>query len=208
MSVQSEITRISGKVTEQTALIEEIGTILDNKMSPEANITYNQSTKQITILTSVNIYPDAESIMYNGTRYVIPANSYAVTLTAPNATHGFELNTNGYYESTNKGVQNSASVCIVNLNIVETCTIKFSCINYAEKNYDYGILGKLNEPLSLDNTSDTNYAISFKGASSLAERVYNYSNVPIGAHTIYVKFRKDGSGDNYNDSLQFKISFL
>lgn len=48
------------------------------------------------------------------------------------ATYKFALNSNGYYESNNKGVNNSAAVCRVNIHAAKACTVTFKCINYAD----------------------------------------------------------------------------
>ena len=134
--------------------------------------------------------------------------SYSVD-TASGASYGFSLNSSGYYESTNKGVNNSASVCVVTLNITSLCDVVFSCINYAESNYDFGILSNLDTTLTTTNKADsTNVKKSFKGSSKSSVQTVTYSSVSAGTHTIYVKYRKDSSVNSNNDSFQFKISFI
>lgn len=122
------------------------------------------------------------------------------------ASYKFVLNSSGYYESNNKGVDNSAAMCRVNLKITKLSNITFKCINYAESNYDFGLLG------TLDTTMNTGYSDvstgvvkSFKGSSSSSVQTYKYSNVSVGNHFIDVKYRKDGSVSNNNDSLQFTV---
>ncbi len=121
------------------------------------------------------------------------------------ASYGFSLNSNGYYESTNKGVDNSASVCRVRLNLVSNSNIVFTCINYAESNFDFGILGKVNNGLLADNIVDTTYEKSFKGLSQSSPQTYTYTSVAKGERFIDVKYVKDGSQSSGNDSFQFKI---
>lgn len=121
------------------------------------------------------------------------------------ASYGFSLNSNGYYESTNKGVHNSASVCRVKLNLVSNSNIIFTCINYAESNFDFGILGKVNEGLLADNIVDTTYEKSFKGLSQSSPQTYTYTSVAMGERFIDVKYVKDGSQSENNDSFQFKV---
>ena len=111
-----------------------------------------------------------------------------------------------YYESTNKGVANSAAVCRVNFNLAAKSNITFSCLNYAESNYDFGILGNVDTALGTTSTVDSSYAKSFKGLSSSNWQTYTYTNVAAGTHFIDVKFRKDSSADSNNDSLRFKIT--
>ena len=119
--------------------------------------------------------------------------------------YGFSLNSNGYYESTNKGVNSSLSLCRVQLNLANTSNIIFTCINYAESNYDYGVLGKLDTALSTTTNTDSTYEKSFKGSSQSKTQVYTYTSVATGGHFIDVKYIKDDSQNSGNDSLQFKI---
>lgn len=84
-------------------------------------------------------------------------------------------------------------------------TATFNCINYAEANFDFGILSILDNTLLLSNTVDTtNVAKSFKGSSMSTVQTFAYT-VPVGEHFVYVKFRKDDSGNKNNDTFQFKV---
>lgn len=118
------------------------------------------------------------------------------------ATYGFVLNANGYYESTNKGVDSSFAMCKLNINNPDNKYVHIVCINYAEANYDYGIISQLDTPLSLDNKADGTYFYTFRYSNSSAEKILTYGQVH-GA--IYVKFLKDSGYNQYNDSLQFKV---
>lgn len=121
------------------------------------------------------------------------------------ATYKFALNSNGYYESNNKGVDNSAAVCRVNIHAAKACTVTFKCINYAESNYDFGLLGVLDAAMDTGySDTSTNVAKSFKGASQASEQTYSYT-VAKGDHFIDVKYRKDSSQSSNNDTLQFKV---
>lgn len=118
----------------------------------------------------------------------------------------FALNSNGYYESNNKGVNNSAAVCRVNIHAAKACTVTFKCINYAESNYDFGLLGVLDKEQNTGySDTSTNVAKSFKGSSSSSVQTYAYTNVAAGDHFIDVKYRKDSSQHSNNDSLQFTV---
>lgn len=122
------------------------------------------------------------------------------------ATYKFALNSNGYYESNNKGVSNSAAVCRVNIHAAKACTVTFKCINYAESNYDFGLLGTLDKAQDTGySDTSTNVAKSFKGSSSSSVQTYSYTNVAAGDHFIDVKYRKDSSQSFDNDSLQFTV---
>lgn len=118
----------------------------------------------------------------------------------------FVLNSNGYYESNNKGVNSSAAVCRVNIHAEKNCTVTFKCINYAESNYDYGLLGVIDKELNTGySDTSTNVQKSFKGSSTGSVQTYAYTNVAAGDHFIDVKYRKDSSQSSNNDSLQFTI---
>ena len=122
------------------------------------------------------------------------------------ASYKFELNSTRYYESNNKGVHDSAAVCRVNIHAAKTCTVTFKCINYAEADYDFGLLGTLDKALDtgyLDTS--TNVAKSFKGLSKPNVQTYAYTNVAAGDHFIDVKYRKNGGRSSYNDSLRFTV---
>lgn len=122
------------------------------------------------------------------------------------ATYKFTLNSNGYYESNNKGVNNSAAVCRVNIHAAETCTVTFKCINYAESNYDFGLLGVIDKEQNTGYSDiSTNVQKSFKGSSKSNVQTYAYTNVAKGDHFIDVKYRKDSSQSSNNDSLQFTV---
>lgn len=122
------------------------------------------------------------------------------------ATYKFALNSNGYYESNNKGVNNSAAVCRVNIHAAKACTVTFKCINYAESNYDYGLLGVIDKEQNTGySDTSTNVQKSFKGSSTGSVQTYAYTNVAAGDHFIDVKYRKDSSQSSNNDSLQFTV---
>lgn len=124
----------------------------------------------------------------------------------------FALNSDGYYESNNKGVNNSYALCKVTFNaLYDGCSLILDCINYAESNYDFGILSKLDTELNANSSVDSTDLIekSFKGSSMSSVQRYQYINISKGEHFIYIKFRKDGSNSSYNDSFQFKVvSFI
>ena len=144
-------------------------------------------------------------MIYNLPRKKPDENSFEVVAIS-GASYGFALNSNGYYESNNKGVDNSAAVCRVNIHAAKACTVTFKCINYAESNYDYGLLGVIDKELNTGySDTSTNVQKSFKGSSKSSVQTYAYTNVAAGDHFIDVKYRKDSSHSSNNDTLQFKV---
>ena len=119
--------------------------------------------------------------------------------------YGFALNANEYYESQNKGVDNSSALCRINFN-TQGKHLCLDCINYAENNYDFGILSNINSTLTLTNNQDTTGVFhNFKGASSETMQTVDYGAIEAGENFIYVKFIKNSSANEGNDSLQFKV---
>ena len=143
---------------------------------------------------------------YQGSGGSSGGNSYTVE-EVPNASYGFALNSDGYYESQNKGKSSSYAICKVVLNTVSTTDVVFDVINYAEGDYDYALFSTLDKTLNLNASADSsNVHKNFKGQQSVNVVKVTYANVPVGSHFIYVKFIKDGSQNDNNDSVQFKIS--
>lgn len=156
-------------------------------------------TKDITILLDKSLFGEQGGGESGGT------NTWSVE-DVSGASYGFALNSSGYYESKNKGYKNSYAICKVNLDIKSDCKMYVDCINYAESNYDYGLLSKLDTTLTLSYTADTsNVFKSFKGLQSPNVVAVDYGTITAGSHSIYVKFIKDSSQNSNNDTLQFKI---
>lgn len=161
---------------------------IDVKFRKDGSVNNNNDTLQFTV--------EIQEIGKEST--------YAVEA-VEGASYGFSLNSNGYYESTNKGVDSSLSLCRVKLNLINISNIVFTCINYAESNYDYGVLGRLDTALNTTTNTDSTYEKSFKGLSQSSPQTYTYTSVPMGERFIDVKYVKDGSQSTGNDSFQFKI---
>lgn len=125
---------------------------------------------------------------------------------ASGVSYGFELNGSGYYESQNRGVNNSCAMCVVSFHMPVSGTVTFSVINYAEDGYDYGLLGEIDGTLSTNASGDASgYYWSGKNNNLEYDQRVTYQ-MPAGDHEIYVKFFKDQYEGYGNDSLQFKVS--
>lgn len=121
------------------------------------------------------------------------------------ASYGFTYTSDGYYTSTNAGVDSSYSICKVTVSGMTSASIlTLSCISYGESNYDFGVIGKLDTELSTTYTDDENNILkSFKGLSS-ASTVEVSIEIPAGSHYFYIKYRKDSSQSSYGDYFKFK----
>lgn len=177
---------------------------------------------------TITIYPDDPSItviLDNGqdvsNRLVTvpgPRPSYTVD-TAPGASYGFTYSSSTeYYTSQNKGVGSSAAVARVSFNLPVRCLVTFQYINYAEATYDFGVFGKIDTTLSTagwnstsnagDSTTDAGLEqirLNTNSSNSANPQTLTYE-IPEGFHYIDVKFGKDQASDDYNDTLQFKIT--
>lgn len=119
------------------------------------------------------------------------------------ATYGFVLNSNGYYESTNKGVNSSYSVCRVNFVAPSEKNVDIWVINSGETSFDYGVIGNVDTALSTTITDDS---YSWKaGSNNSSEIIAVTLTISAGEHFVDIKYRKDSSQHTDNDSLQFRI---
>ena len=141
------------------------------------------------------------------------AESYSVETTG---SYGFALNSSGYYQSQNKGVDKSAAVCRVNFSVPVAATITFTFINYAEEGYDFGVFGNIDTALNDDyypagssgaSISDSSYRLACNTSTynKSSTQTLSYS-MNAGEHFIDVKFSKDDASYDNNDTLQFKVA--
>ena len=200
-----------------------------------AHIEYNCFAPKyaITLVSSGDGVVEGESIANEGSAYtakIIPDSGNAVSAvtdngenvlsrvdnvyadfaykvaTADGASYGFELKDDGFYESTNRGVANSASVSVVTFNLLEAKRITIEFINYGEAGYDYGLFSNIDTTLTVNSTADTaNVNINCKNYPSNSNVIKATYDFPAGEHFIYVKYRKDSGGDSGNDSLRFRV---
>lgn len=187
MSVASSLSSIAEKLT---SVLSKINTKLVEKGTTEA-ATLNDVDSKLDEISTGNISVD-------GSFQVVAVDG---------AAYGFEKQADEYWQSTNKGVSNSCSVCKVVFNMNTDGTAVFDCINYAEANFDYGVIGNVDTELSITDIDDTssNIAKSFKGYSSSNAQTYSML-ISSGEHFVYVKYRKDSSKDENDDMFKFKVS--
>ena len=122
-------------------------------------------------------------------------------------TYPFQLNSNGYYESTNKGQSSSYSYATLNYSGFNELVLE--CINSGEPSWDYGIISQPDVELrkSYENDGETGSPNVFHTFRD--EHSTNPVQITIpsdgGSHFITIKFRKDSSSAQGNDSFQFKV---
>ena len=184
-------TTLGTTVTDTNSAIITVGKNTgDTTRTLTETIPYKSSSYQVTIVQTAND--------------VKPPASWNVVSTG---TYPFQLNSNGYYESTNKGHDDSYSYATLNYEGFDELVLE--CINSSELSFDYGIISQpdvlLSESTSDDGaTGSTKVFKNFKGESST-----NPVQITIpsdgGSHFITIKFIKDSSTAEGNDSLQFKV---
>ncbi len=193
------------KCTSTLTITTTLGTTVTDTNT--ATITVGENTGDTTRTLT-------ETIPYKGSSYQVtivqtandvkPVTSWNVVSTG---TYPFELNTNGYYESTNKRHDSSYSYATLNYSGFDELVLE--CINSGESNYDYGIISQpdvlLSESIEDDGaTGSTKVFKNFKVESS-TNPVQITIPSDVGSHFITIKFRKDSSTSSGNDSLQFKV---
>lgn len=130
--------------------------------------------------------------------------------------YGFSLNSSGYYQSDNKGVDKTAAVSRVHFSLPTEATITFTFINYAEESYDFGVFG------NIDTALNTNYYPAGSGGATISDSSYKLAcntstynksstqtltySMSAGEHYIDVKYSKDDASAANNDTLQFKVA--
>lgn len=130
-----------------------------------------------------------------------PSGTWLVSAVS-NASYGFALNSNGYYESLNKGVDSSVALCKVTINNPGNKNVYFDCIKSSEAKYDNALLGKVGQVLSNKSEDDSEYFYSFKNDGGTVSTTISYGAV---SGDIYVKFYKDFMSAEGSDSFQFKV---
>lgn len=197
-------------ITSSDQNIITISNVVVNADNTAITFDINALTTEGNATINISIQGQEMSFDFTGNFKVyetIPESTYEV-VAVENASYGFELNGNGYYESKNKGVSSSYAICQVNISNSAGRRVYFDCINSGESNFDFGILSKVNTALSLSSNQDSgdSYFKSFAGQSSTNVQTVEYTDA-IDNCFIQVKYIKDGSGDQGNDTLQFKVRF-
>ena len=180
-------------------------------ISTSTSAPYNTTNLSFTPTTqgaSYTYYAYFNKLSGNIVKYVSKNSATYSDISVSNISgHQFKQNADGFWESQNWGIHNSYALAKVSFTLTNTANVVFDVINYAESAYDFGIFSNLNSTLTSSNTADsTNVKKSFKGLASSAVQNVIYENVSPGTYYVYVKYRKDGSANANNDSLQFRIA--
>lgn len=184
-------------------------TRVENGTSETITITPSDPQLTLALDNGVDITPQ---LVYHGGQQP----TYTVAQ-APNASYGFVLNANNFYESNNKGQSQTVAVARISFSLPRASLVTLKYINYAEETYDYGMFGNIDVALDtvnheegangINNATNLRVLLSTSEDNSPDEKTLTYE-VPAGNHFIEAKFSKDQYTDNYNDSLQFKVDSI
>jgi hypothetical protein len=176
-----------------------------NEFQDNINFTMSQNgiigESEITITITSNEYVYIKTINMDVVEEI--PTSWSVEA-VEGAQYGFELNDTGYYESKNKGKQDSYALCRLNIVNPGGLNVYLDCINYGESGCDFGLISKPNTPLALSNSTDSSSMLlhSFSNNSTSSVQTIDCGAIE---GDIYIKYKKDYSVDNGNDSLQFTV---
>lgn len=170
--------------------------------APADNISLKIVPDDTHTLSDITL--DGASVKDDTVYYDFSGQSYSVS-SVDGATYGFALNSDGYYESNNQGVNSSAALCKIVFNLSAEKQVTIDAITYGESNYDYGLLGAVDQVLDTTSTVDSGIFWNGKGKSSADPYQVTYT-IPAGEHFVYAKYIKDSYADKNKDSLQFKVN--
>ncbi len=176
--VTTDVLKQYAKTTEVSATIEQAITAHD------ATLTLTASKSTSSTETDVSRYASVSGVTY-----------------------GFTRTDDGYYTSTNAGIDSSFSYGEFLFSFDVDTKVTLRCISYGENNYDYGIISYLNTSLSMDNATDSVHTYySFRGKSS-GEPVDIEIDVPAnpnGIEYITFKYIKDSIVNENGDYFKIK----
>jgi hypothetical protein len=110
-----------------------------------------------------------------------------------------------YYESTNKGKPSTYAYGKFAFTATTACRVYVQYVSSGEPSFDFGIISKADKDLSQSANEDASsdlVAVNAKGNPSTETKTVCIGDVDAGDHYFTAKFRKDGSGDQGNDSLR------
>lgn len=108
-----------------------------------------------------------------------------------------------YYESSNKGENDTAAYCECYFNVQATCDVSFNVMNNAEQNQGYGMVSPLDLPF---NSDYSNALYNYKSVTHSAPVTITFSNVAPGTHYVCFYYVKDSSQHSNQDCFRFRLN--
>ena len=196
--------KISIEAVSGNIIIEASGDTVNKLRTPwiilkekELNIrTVKNANKYVVYMNGTQVYEQEVTLP-----------TYTVEQVSEVETQQFALNEKNYYESKCQKVSSGWSLCKLVFSGSGSCILH--CISNGESSYDYGIIGNINQTLASSNVDDgatgsTKVKHNFKGESSTQVKDVVFDSISNGDF-IMCKYKKDGSGDQGFDSLQFQV---
>lgn len=124
-----------------------------------------------------------------------------------NEVYGFISDTEGIYRNTNQEIDASTSCCKVIITLTEATEVVFDCYQSSENNYDYAVFSHVNEELDprWDTDRDGSGSVYFSALGYSDHFTVTYT-LPAGTCAIYIKYRKDYSMSNEEDTFTFSLN--
>ena len=190
--------------TTDKTIVGAINEVFQSGNSVKQNLVDTLIAKGAEDISTSNSWDSLIDIIEGSNISLAPA-SFTVE-PIPNAQYGFRLLGSGpYYESENFGIHSSYAMCKLNIVCNSNYNVYLDCINNAENNYDYGIISQINTPLTFSYQADTTGVLkSFKGLSSPGVQSVQLKSE---SGFYYIKYVKDSTASQGNDSLRFKVRF-
>ena len=156
----------------------------------------NDATNRRYYNTSYNIYLYPTDIV---------SQAYYKVQNMSGSTYGFVYDSaSDMYISNNRNVNSSYAICNVLIYNPGGRDIYFEYMQSSEGNYDYGFIGLANATFNLSNyTESSNCLVNAYGKNSTTT-VYNAYAGKINGF-VHVKYRKDSSVNNGEDSFKFRV---
>lgn len=193
----AELQGISGN---ETVLTTWVGTATSDEF--EQNLDVNNAIERVITYTFMGITATTtvtQSAYIPALYSVVLNDDWKLSNVNP------DINTYDAFESySNKGIPSKGAFMSI---ITDGCsTFNLYIRSYAESNYDYVMVSQLDKSI----TNDTSYSDSTlikahtrgnqKSGTSINDyTLVEFMGIPQGSHTINIVYRKDGSGDSYDD---------
>ena len=123
----------------------------------------------------------------------------------PSGVYRFSKTSDGYYTSSNAGVDSSVCYGKLTFNFQAATVVTLDCISDGESAYDFGMISNVDIGLSQSMNEDTSAYVyhSFKNEGSPNPQILTME-IPSGSHYITFKYRKDSSTSSGNDYFKIK----
>ena len=113
-------------------------------------------------------------------------------------------NNNSWITSTSQNHDSTYCMCRIHVETYEDTGFVITATVSSEQHYDYAIFSYADVPLSQDSERDDRFQYCTENNGSITNRVvYNLTQ---GQHDIWVKYIKDSSNSDGDDTLKFKVA--